>query len=401
MNSQDTARPSIDNAQKKALALGVIALILAVIVGLMQSHKPDAAGWTYFFQSYIFAFSFWIAIPLGSLAFLMLHHLTGGWWGYLIRRILEASSRTIWFMALMFVPVLVGMSRLYPWMIPGELSDTPVDHFKFIYLRPGPFTVRAIIYFVIWIGIAYFLNKWSAEQDRTGDVVFKNRMESLSAPGIILWALAITGAGVDWVMSLEPHWFSTIYGMLFMVIDVLAALTFSVIVLRKLSEFDPLRGRVDAQRSNDLGNLMLTFTMLWTYLSFSQFLIIWSGNLKDEIPWYMIRAFGRWAGVAVILILFHFFTPFFMLLQRNIKKRLRTLSMVARILLLLTVVDIYWLVVPSYEQKAPQFRILDLLLILGIGGLWLGVFFGQLRKLPLLPQHDPRFQRAMEPQHGD
>ena len=147
MNSQDTARPSIDSAQKKALACGVIALILAVIVGLMQSHKPDAAGWTYFFQSYIFAFSFWIAIPLGSLAFLMLHHMTGGWWGYLIRRILEASSRTIWFMALMFVPVLVGMSRLYPWMTPGELSDTPVDHFKFFYLRPGPFTVRAVIYF--------------------------------------------------------------------------------------------------------------------------------------------------------------------------------------------------------------------------------------------------------------
>jgi len=147
--------------------------------------------------------------------------------------------------------------------------------------------------------------------------------------------------------------------------------------------------------------LMLAFTMLWTYMSFSQFLIIWAGNLKDEIPWYMVRAFGKWAYVAVILLLFHFFFPFFLLLQRRIKRRLRTLAMVAGWMVLLTLVDVYWLVVPSYEQAAPQFRFLDICAVIGIGGLWLAAFLGQLKKLPLLPLHDPRFEAVLEPQHGD
>jgi hypothetical protein len=335
---------------------------------------------------------------------LMLHHCTSGWWGFPLRRIFEAGSRTIWFTALLFIPILIGMSKIYPWTQPGEIPDDPVNHFKKIYLQPGGFIVRAVIYFAIWIVLAYLLNKWSAEQDRTGDPIFKDRMMSLAAPGLVLWALIVTGAAIDWVLSLEPHWFSTIYGMIFIVVECLAGLTFAILVLAKLWEYEPLKDSVEPKRLIDLGSLMLTFTILWAYVSFSQFLIIWSGNLKNEIPWYMARAFGRWAVVAVILLIFHFFVPFFLLLQRQIKRRVRTLSMVAGILLALTLIDIYWLVVPAYEPSGPQLHLTDIFAVIGIGGLWFGMFLGELKKLPLLPLHDPRFEGAnalMEHQHGD
>lgn len=401
MNSSDTVRPPIDRAQRAALAFGVIGLIVAVILGFLHSRAQDTFGWQEFFQSYIFAYVYCVAFPLGCLAILMVHHLTGGWWGYPIRRILEAGSRTIWFMGILFIPILFGMSRIYSWARPADVAADALLEYKSPYLNPAFFTVRTVIYFAIWITLAYFLNKWSVEQDRTADPRLKFRMAALAGPGLVLWALTASGAAIDWVMSLEPHWFSTIYGMLFMVVNLLAAMAFSIVILRVLSEHEPLKDCVEPKRYVDLGNLMLAFTMLWTYMSFSQFLIIWAGNLKDEIPWYMVRAFGKWAYVAVILLLFHFFFPFFLLLQRRIKRRLRTLAMVAGWMVLLTLVDVYWLVVPSYEQAAPQFRFLDICAVIGIGGLWLAAFLGQLKKLPLLPLHDPRFEAVLEPQHGD
>jgi hypothetical protein len=403
MSPSDTARPRIDSAQKTALGLGVVGMIVALIWGFILSRRQDAFGWQEFFRSYVFAYVFCVAVPLGCLAILMMHHLTGGWWGYPIRRILEAGSRTIWLMAILFLPILLGMSRLYSWARPADVAADPMLEYKKPYLNPSFFTVRAAIYFAIWITLAYFLNKWSAEQDRTDDPRLKVRMAALAGPGLVLWALTVSGAAIDWVMSLEPHWFSTIYGMLFMVVDLLAALAFSIVILRVLSDYEPLKDCVEPKRYVDLGNLMLMFTMLWTYMSFSQFLIIWAGNLKDEIPWYMVRAFGKWAYVAVILLLFHFFLPFFLLLQRRIKRRLPTLAMVAGWLVLLTLVDVYWLVVPAYEQSAPQLGplFLDFFAVIGIGGIWLGAFLGQLKKLPLLPLHDPRFEAVLEHQHGD
>jgi hypothetical protein len=401
MNQPDTIRPHIDRVQKAAFGLGAVGVLVAVILGLIHSHRPGALGWQEFFQSYIFAYVYCAAFPLGCLAILMVHHLTGGWWGYPIRRILEAGSRTIWFMGILFLPVLLGMSRIYSWARPADVAADALLEYKKPYLNPAFFTVRTVVYFAIWITLAHFLNKWSAEQDRTADPRLKYRMAALSGPGLVLWALTASAAAIDWVMSLEPHWFSTIYGMLFMVVNLLAALAFSIVTLRFLSEYEPLKDCVEPKRYIDLGNLMLAFTMLWTYMSFSQFLIIWAGNLKDEIPWYMVRAFGKWAYVAVILLLFHFFFPFFLLLQRRIKRRLRTLSLVAGWLVLLTLIDVYWLVVPSYEQIAPQFRLLDIFAVLGIGGLWLAAFLGQLKKMPLLPLHDPRFEVVWEHQHGD
>jgi len=401
MSLVDTAQVRIGRAQKRALALGIVGFAVALILGWTASHQAGAWAWQAFVQSYIFAYVFWVAIPLGCLAILMLHHLTGGWWGLPIRRILEAGSRTLLLMGVLFLPILAGLSRLYSWAQPDVVRDDVLLQHKLWYLTPKFFILRAVIYFAIWVILASFLNRWSSEQDRTGERRMKGRMEALAGPGLVLWGLTVTGASIDWVMSLDPHWYSTIYGMIFMVIGCLAALSFSVVVLSRLSDSEPLKDCVLPKRFLDVGNLMLAFVMLWMYMSFSQFLIIWSGNLRNEIPWYQQRVFGKWAPIAVTLLVLHFFVPFLLLLQRGVKRRLHVLSRVAVLLLVLTLVDIYWLLVPSYETLAPQFRLLDLFAVMGIGGVWLAAFLGQLKKLPLLPLHDPRFEGVLEHGHGD
>jgi hypothetical protein len=392
MNEAGTVRAQLDRVQRIALASGAIGLALSGVFAMGNR--------TQFFRSYLFAYVFWLAIPIGCMAILMLHHLTGGWWGYPIRRLLEAGTRTFAWMAALFVPVLLGMSHLYKWAQPAEVAADPMLQYKRPYLNPQFFTVRVLIYFAIWIGLAWLLNKWSSEQDRTADPRLATRLEALSGPGLILWGLAATYSSIDWVMSLEAHWFSTMYGMIVMVVSALAAMSFVVFVLRKLSGEEPISQAVTASQFNDLGNLMLAFVMLWAYLSFSQFLIIWAGNIKDEIPWYMSRAFGGWGAIAVILIVLHFALPFLLLLQRGVKRRLRTLSFVAGMLLVLSLVDVYWLVAPAYETSGPRVFPLDIFAVVGIGGVWIAAFFSQLKKWPLLPKHDLRFEGVLEHEQG-
>lgn len=397
MNMPDAVQAQLERAQRIAAACGLI--------GALALFGSFAFGGKYqLFHSYLVAYVFWLAIPLGCMAILMLHHLTGGWWGYPIRRLLEAGTRTFAVMAVLFIPILIGMRHLYPWENWGHSSEVLGDSnllFKMRYLTPRFFTLRAVIYFTIWLALAYFLNKWSREQDRTRDPALASRLEALSGPGLILWGLGGTYASIDWVMSLEPHWFSTIYGMIFMVVEALIAMSFVIYVLRKLSGHEPISSAVTPAQFNDLGNLMLAFVMLWAYLGFSQFLIIWAGNIKDEIPWYMARAFGGWGAVAVVLIVLHFALPFLLLLQRGVKRRLEVLSKVAGMIILLSLVDVYWLVAPAYQKEGPKIHWLDLFAVIGVGGAWLAAFFGQVKNWPLLPQHDPRFEGALEHEHGD
>ena len=393
MNGASTTRAQFDRVQRIALASGAIGLALCGAFAIRSG--------TQFFRSYLFAYAFWLTIPTGCMAILMLHHLTGGWWGYPIRRLLEAGTRTFVWMAVLFLPVLLGMSRLYKWAQPTEVAADPMLQYKHPYLNPQFFTVRVLIYFAIWIGLARTLNKWSGEQDRSADPRLATRLEALSGPGLILWGIAVTYSSIDWVMSLEAHWFSTMYGMIVMVVAALTAMSFVVFVLRKISGQEAIAHAITPSQFNDLGNLMLAFVMLWAYLTFSQFLIIWAGNIKDEIPWYVSRAFGGWGAIAVILIVLHFAVPFLLLLQREVKRRLRMLSFVAGMLMVLSLVDVYWLVAPAYETSGPHPSPLDLFAVVGIGGLWLAVFFSELKKWPLLPQHDPRFEGALEHEHGD
>jgi hypothetical protein len=392
MNGDDTTRATLHHAQRYALFVGAIGAGFLIIFGLQSGVQ--------FFRSYLLGFLYWLVFPAGCMAILMLHHLTGGWWGYPIRRLLEAGTRTFGLMAILFVPLLLGLPRLYEWAQPAKVAQDPILQYKHPYLNLQFFTVRAVIYFAIWIGLAWLLNSWSAEQDATGDPRFAKRLEGISGPGLILWGLAATYAAIDWIMSLEAHWFSTIFGMIVMVISVLSAISFVVFVLRKLSTLEPIARGVSASQFNDLGNLMLTFVMLWAYLSFSQFLIIWAGNIKDEITWYTSRAFGGWGAIAVVLIVLYFALPFVLLLQRGIKRRVGRLAPVAGLLIVLSLIDMFWMVEPAFN-KDPHFHFLDLFAVVGVGGIWVGAFFWELKKRPLLPQRDPQFAGALEHEHGD
>ncbi len=386
VNTGASRLPQFEKLRRGTLLAGIMGMVVS-IPGFFSNPQQ-------FFQSYLVAFVFWMGIPLGCLALLMMHHLTGGGWGYLIRRVLESGTRTLWLMAILYLPLIFGMTYLYGWARPDAAAN-PAYVQKHFYLNTPFFLTRSMIYFIVWVGLALLLNRWSSEQDGAGAQAgvqaaeSAKRLEGLSGPGLILWGMMVTFSSIDWVMSLEPTWFSSIYGMLIMVVQALSAMAFVVLVTRRLADREPLARIATKQRFNDLGNLLLAFVMLWAYLSFSQFLIIWSGNMPEETSWYMSRARGSWAALAVILIILHFAVPFFLLLSRDIKRVPGALSWVAGLLVVLTLVDVFWLVAPAFDAAAPRVHWTNLTLVAGLGGLWIWAFFSQLQARPLLPMADP------------
>lgn len=388
MNTAETSIPGIDRLGKSALAVGLAALVLCAALGFRDP--------TQFFRSYLLAFVFWMGLPLGCAAILMLHNLIGGTWGFPLRRPLESGTRTFPLMAVLVLPILFRLPVLYSWADPAKVQADALLQYKHPYLNVPFFVARTVFYFSAWILITYLLNKWSREQDETGEAELTQRIKRLSAPGLLIFELMVTLAAVDWVMSLEPHWYSTIYGMIFMVTQVLAAMAVMTVTVIRLSPEKSLNGMVTPKLLNDYGNLLLVFTMLWAYLSFSQFLIIWGGNLREEIPWYMSRARGGWAGVGLILIIFHFAVPFLLLLTRFAKRRAKIMSWLAAGLIVMSLVDIFWLLTPAFNPAGPEFHLTDWLAILGIGGLWLWRYASQLQGRPLLPLHDPRLKELLQ-----
>jgi len=384
MNSTESIQNSLGRFQRGSLVVGLLGLTLCFAGA---SHSP-----VQFFRSYLLAFVFWVGVALGCTAILMLHHMVGGRWGFLLRRLLESGTRTFYLMALLALPLLFGLRLLYSWADPEKVKLDPILQYKQPYLNVPFFILRTVIYFIAWIALAYFLNKWSREHDETANPHLAKRLQNLSGPGMIIYGLTVTFASIDWVMSLEPRWFSTIYGMIFMITQALAAMSLVTIAVILLSAHEPFSALVSKRVLNDYGNLLLTFTMLWAYLSFSQYLIIWSGNLQDEIPWYVTRASGGWAGVAMALIVFHFAVPFLLLLSRFVTRRRQWLGAVAAIQIVMSVIDIFWLTVPAYERSGPQFHWMDWAAILGIGGVWIWRFTAGLKGRPLLPLHAPQME---------
>ncbi|HEY3304173.1 MAG TPA: hypothetical protein VGL70_11630 [Candidatus Binatia bacterium] len=381
--------PDFSLWRKRSLALGIAALALSAAGALFSPQQ--------FFRSYLVAFLFWIGFPLGCWAILMLHHLVGGRWGFMIQRSLESAGRTFPLMALLFLPLVFGLRELYPWSLPGAAAD-PLLHEKSAYLNPNFFVARAIFYFAVWIVFGYFLSRWSREQDRAGGSSLTARLQNISGPGLALYGLTVTFSAIDWSMSLEPHWHSTIYGMIFMVSHALAALAFVVIVAYLLLDREPLAQVADRDRFHDLGNLLLALVMLWAYLGFCQFLLVWVENLREEIPWYLRRITGGWQGVAVLLIAFQFALPFLLLLSRSAKRRVRVLAGVALLVLVMHWVDLLWLVAPAFHPGKFHLHWIDLTTLAGIGGVWMAAFLFCLGENPLLPLRDPRFVELIE--HG-
>lgn len=358
-------------------------------VGLIGCALGAFINPTQFLRSYLVAFIFWLSIPLGCLAIVMLQHLTGGAWGLVLRRLLESATRTLPLLLLLFIPVALGLPRLYPWSDPEIVAhDTELER-KAHYLNVPFFLIRALVYFLAWLGMAYFVNSWSRQQDQSDNPSYSRRLRLLSGPGLALYGLTITFASIDWVMSLEPHWFSTIYGVMFGASQVLTALAFAIAVLTQLVLRPPLSEVVTAAQLRDLGNLTLAFVMLWAYLAFSQFLLIWAGNLPEETPWYFQRLHGGWQWLALMLIVLHFALPFVLLLQKSIKENPRTLCGVALGVLFMRFIDVFWQIEPAFPDRDLAFYwMLDVAAFIGIGGIWIAVFARETKRRPILPSRD-------------
>lgn len=363
-------------------------------VGLVLAAAGAFFDLAQFWQSYLLAYVFWLQLPLGCLAILMLHHLVGGHWGMVIRRFMEAGAMTLPLMAVLFVPLIFGMNALYSWTDPQLVAQSELLQHKSVYLNSPFFLARALLYWVIWMGLAYGLSRWSLAQDRTADPSLARRMRRLSALGLILYVLTATFAAYDWLMSLEPEWYSSIYGVLFIVGQVLAAFAWAVIMLRWGSNRQSLAEAVSRSDFNDLGNFMLGFVMIWAYISFSQFLIIWSANIPEEAIWYYHRSQGGWQWIGLGLILFHFALPFLLLLSRRAKRQAPLMATLAVLLLGMRLVDLFWLIVPAFHPNGLHLHWLDGVMMIALGGFWLAAFAWQLAGKSLVPRHDPRFQEA-------
>ncbi len=389
----------IGRYQQLALIVGA-GFLLFLIVGAF--FPTIGGGFDQFFRSYLVGYVFWVGVTLGCLGLLMLQHLTGGAWGISIRRVLEAGTRTLPLMLLFFLPIaILGLSHLYEWMHINDITEPAVRKIlekKKPYLNPTFFLIRTALYFAIWMGLMFFLNKWSAEQDRTAERQYSRKMQALSGPGIILFVLTVTFASVDWVMSLNPEWFSTIYGLLYVAGWVLSAFSFVIAVMVYLATRRPLEGVVQAPHFHDMGKLLLAFVMLWAYFSFSQFLIIWSGNIPEETKWYLHRLRGGWGWVGIGLVILHFALPFVLLLSRDLKRNARRLATIAGLIFVMRMIDVFWLVAPEFNRAHFRLSWMDVAAPIAIGGLWLAFFIWQLSLRPLLPFNDPNFEEAVE--HG-
>jgi len=391
MSAQDYRAPeSVGRVQSRALVVGAAALLLS-LSGAFRTPQS-------FYHSYLMSFLLVMGLSLGSLGLVMLQHLTTGHWGIIIRRPLESAMRTIPLIVAFFLPIaFFGMKHLYgAWLNPEEVRKEPLSEFQQSYLTANGFQLRAVIYFVVWLGLMFIFNSLSKRQDANpDDRALRRRLKMLAGPGIILYVFATTFAVIDWVMSLSPHWASTIYGFLFVAGQLISSMSLMIAVVVLLARSEPFSAVLQRRHLHDLGKLLLAFVMLWAYFDFSQLLIIWSGNLPEEISFYRTRLYGGWGVVAVIVLIFHFFVPFFLLLSQDIKRNARVLPKIAVWLIFMRLVDLFWMTRPEFTSRAlPTW--LDLLLPIAMGGLWLGFFAFNLKQLPLLPLGEPKLAEAIE-----
>jgi len=379
---------NVERLQRAGFVAGAGGVLLCVLGALFDLDQA--------LRSWLFAHLFWTGVAIGCLSLLMINHLTGGAWRAVIRRLLEAGARTLPIMALLFLPVAFGVTRVYEWARPEVVAADPVLRMKQPYLNAPFFLLRAVAFFAVWSLLAHVLSRWSAERDRTGSLGVARRLQGASGGGLVLLGLTITFSAVDWAMSLNPHWYSTIYGILFMVGQTLSAMTLVIVVLVRFRDESPFAPVVRPAVLHDLGKLLFAFVMLWAYVNLSQFLIIWSGNLPEEIPWYIQRLRGGWRFLALLILLFHFVLPFLLLLSRDLKRNATTLAKVAAVLFLLRLVDLYWLVAPDFHHDG-RFHVswMDVAAPIGVGGLWLYWFARELQTRPLLPRHEPDLEELL------
>lgn len=390
----------------RTLALGIggaASLVLLVTALVIPGLREQAL------RSWLLGFIFWGGIGIGSLGLLILQYLTGGAWGVVIRRIAEAGSRTLPVIFILFLPLILGIRSLYEWTHPHP-NDEILNH-RGAFLSWEWWFARAVVYFVLFYIMQRLLNNWSKEQDQSislqDSAGLLEKMSRFSGPTLVVFALTVTFAGIDWVMTLDPHFYSTIFGLLFVIGWALSALSFAVVILAWLSDKEPMRHILGKRHFQDLGKLMLAMVMVWAYFNFSQYLIIWSGNIPEETKWYLTRQSGGWAIVGWSLVFFHFAFPFLVLLSRDIKRNAKWLAMLAIFILIMRLVDMYYLIGPAPRigmggrevEFLASISWMDFVAPVAVGGIWLWWFFGELMKRPLIPINEPMLENAIN--HGN
>ncbi len=393
-----TAPPVVKKISQRSLVIGVVFAVAAIVMAFALPNGREE-----FFRAYLLGFMCWLGVALGSMAILMIRHLTGGGWGTVIRRILGAAMRTLPLLAVLFIPLIFGIHSLYVWARPLELvQDKHLrEHLEQItqsYLTVNGFVIRAIFYFAIWNLLSFLLSHWSKQTDRVGAPNNSQRFKAVAGPGLILYAFTISFATINWVMSLDPSWISTIFGLIILIGEVLSAMCFAVVVERILFNYKPMSEMLKPNFVHDHGKWMLTFIMVWAYFSFSQWLIIWAGDLPSEITFYLRRLNGGWGSIGLFLVLFHFAIPFAMLLSRPFKRNIRKLVWLAVWLMLMRYLDLFWIIEPNFS-KTLSVTLADVVVPIAIGGIWLWYFFRNLAVLPLLPAYDPDAHEVLQPEH--
>jgi hypothetical protein len=388
-----TAPAVVKKISQRSLVIGVAFAVISIILAFT---RPDE-----FYRAYLLGFMCWLGVALGSMAILMIRHLTGGGWGTVIRRILGAAMRTLPLLFVLFIPIFFGIHRLYIWAQPlSNIEDKHLrEHLKQItqtYLTVNGFIVRAVFYFAVWNVLSFLLSMWSKQTDKPGAPDNSGRFKAVSGPGLILYGFTISFAAIDWIMSLDPSWISTIFGLLILIGEVLSAMCFAVVVERILFNYKPMSEMLKPDFVHDHGKWMLAFLMVWAYFSFSQWLIIWAGNLPSEITFYLRRINGGWGWIGLFLAVFGFAVPFAMLLSRPFKRNIRHLVWLAVWLLLIRYLDLFWIIEPNFS-KTIALTLADVVVPIAIGGIWLWYFFRNLGALPLLPAYDTDAHEVLQP----
>lgn len=393
--SPDTLQPQLSSLQRGALIAAVVGLALTVIGAITNLD--------HFFQAYLNSYLFWFGITVACIGFVALHNTVGGGWGFIIRRFLEAGTRLLPVMAIAFLPiaasVLMGEKSIYEWAHPSAAND-PIIQKKAMYLNVPFFLARAVLYFVIWGTLAFFFNKWSRVLDEREDPKTLSKLNLLGAGTLPLHVLLVTFMSVDWAMSLTPHWFSSIYGFLFVAGQALTTLALMNLFNGTLAGKHPLISLVPQRYFRDLGNLMLAITLVWAYCSFSQYVIIYSGNVAENAIWYTVRRAGGWGIIGLMLISLHFALPFLCLLSSSLKVKPQNLAKLAAFVLFMRWIDLIWLTRPTFsETLLGGLYLSDLGTMLLLGGVWLYLWAEQVKKRPLVPLYDPRFSENWKIDH--
>lgn len=371
----------LGSVQRWALIIGGLGIVLALAAAFLSPAQ--------FFRGYLIGFVYWLGVALSSLGLLMIHHLAGGPWTALTRRFMEAVTRTLPLLALLALPLFVGLPYLYPWADPNTVAASELLQHKAPYLNAPFFIVRTVVYFAIWIGLAFFLNRWSAAQDRTGDPKYIKSMRNLSGPGLVLLVLTSTFVFIDYVMTLEPTWFSSIYGALVAAGLFVAGIAFVILNLTMLADRPPLSTYLTSKMLTHYGGFLLSMTLIWAYFGFSQYMLIWYANIAEETPWYILRTNGGWQWIAIALVVVGFLLPFLLTMALPLKERPRPLAGIAVLSMIMQFLNVIWLVEPAFSLNL-QLNLAALVVPVAVGGIWLTVYLWQLRQRPILPRYDQK-----------